>query len=161
MSPVEDQGPGQAVEPHHAFDRVRCCRQDVAKRQRERSIGQFFAGENATTGYFTTVWQRQKDGKYKWVSDMGEPLPMALDAPEMIMAKVADCPPGYRGKPPKQVAKVPAQVDPAQRGGTSLDGTLTWATTVAPDLSRRFTVTIASGGTPVTVQDLQVEAPAK
>ncbi len=118
-------------------------------------------GENATTGYFTTVWQRQKDGKYKWVSDMGEPLPMALDAPEMIMAKVADCPPGYRGKPPKQVAKVPAQVDPAQRGGTSLDGTLTWATTVAPDLSRRFTVTIASGGTPVTVQDLQVEAPAK
>lgn len=118
-------------------------------------------GEGGTSGYFTTVWQRQKDGKYKWIADQGEPLPMALDAPEMIVAKVADCPPGYRGKPPRQAKMVAAPLDPARRGGKSLDGTLTWDAAVATDGARRFVVTMASGGQPVTVQDLQVEAPTK
>ncbi|MBS0482975.1 MAG: hypothetical protein JSR96_12695 [Proteobacteria bacterium] len=118
-------------------------------------------GQGDATGYFTTVWQRQKDGKYKWIADQGEPLPMALDAPEMIVAKVADCPPGYRGKSPKQ-AKVPAApFDPAHRSGRSDDGTLTWDVAVAPNTARRFVVTMAGSGGPVTVQDLQIDPPAQ
>lgn len=117
--------------------------------------------EGGVSGYFTTVWQQQKDGKYKWVADQGEPLPMPLDAPDMIVAKVADCPPGYRGKPPKPVKTAPLPFNPAQRSGKSLDGTLSWDVSVAADHSRRFVVTMASGGQAATVQDLQVEAPAK
>ena len=117
-----------------------------------------------STGYFTTVWQRQKNLSYKWVLDQAEALPMPLDAPEMIAAKVADCPAGYRPerapKPKDFKGSLPA-LDPAHRTGRSLDGTLGWDVTVAPGGAWRFVVTMTSGGKPVTVQDLQVEAPAK
>lgn len=118
-------------------------------------------GEKGASGYFTTVWQRQKDGKYKWVADQGEALPMPLDAPEMIVAKVADCPPGYRGKPVKRPKLPPVPFDPAHRLGKSDDGTLTWDVAVAPSGARRFVVTLLSSGQPATVQDLQVEPEAK
>ena len=78
----------------------------------------------------------------------------------MIVAKVADCPPGYRGKMAKPPKGAAAPFNPVQRSGKSLDGTLGWDVTVAPDRSRRFVVTMASGGQQVTVQDLQIEAPA-
>ncbi|MDE2411835.1 MAG: hypothetical protein KGM18_08705 [Sphingomonadales bacterium] len=117
--------------------------------------------DGGVSGYFTTVWQRQKDGKYRWIADQGEPLPMPLDAPDMIVAKVADCPAGYRGKAPKKGKVAPTPFDPAHRSGASDDGTLTWDVAVAPDHSRRFVITMASGGQPVTVQDLQIEAPGK
>ena len=119
---------------------------------------------DGSTGYFTTVWQRQKDLKYKWVLDQGEPLPMPLDAPEMIAAKVADCPAGYhpeRAPKPKDFKGSLFPLDPAHRAGSSLDGTLGWDVAVMPDGARRFVVTMTSEGKPVTVQDLQVEAPAK
>ena len=116
------------------------------------------------SGYFTTVWQRQKDGKYKWVLDQNEALPFPMDPPEMIAAKVADCPAGYRpgraAKPKDFKGPLPA-LDPARRTGRSLDGTLGWDVTVAPTGARRFVVAMTSGGQSVTVQDLQVEAPAK
>ena len=119
---------------------------------------------DGSTGYFTTVWQRQKDLKYKWVLDQGEPLPMPLDAPEMIAAKVADCPAGYRperaAKPKDFKGSLPP-LDPAHRSARSLDGTLGWDVTVTPDGARRFVVSMMSNGQSVTVQDLQVEAPAK
>ncbi|MEQ1497257.1 MAG: hypothetical protein ABL914_01235 [Novosphingobium sp.] len=119
---------------------------------------------DGTSGYFTTVWQRQKDGKYKWTLDQGDPLPMPLDAPEMIVAKVADCPAGYRAdrasKPRDFKGKLPA-LDPAHLAGRSHDGTLGWDVTVAPTGARRFVVTMTSEGKPATVQDIQTEAPAK
>lgn len=121
--------------------------------------GAWQRGDSA--GYFTTVWQRQKKGDYKWIMDQGDVLPFPLDAPEMIVAKVADCPPGYRGKPVKQDKAPPAPLDPAHRAGKSDDGTLIWDVAVASDGARRFVVTMVSGGAPVTVQDLQVDAPAK
>jgi hypothetical protein len=119
---------------------------------------------DGTTGYFTTVWQRQKDGKYKWLVDQGDALPMPMDPPEMIVAKVADCPAGYRpGRGPKVQdfkGKLPP-LDPSHLAGQSLDGTLGWDVTVSPDGARRFVVTVTSDGKPTTVQDIQVEAPAK
>ncbi|HEX4847067.1 MAG TPA: hypothetical protein VFV30_02890 [Novosphingobium sp.] len=121
-------------------------------------------GPNSTSGYFTTVWQRQKDGKYKWVLDQGEELPMPLDPPDMIVGKVADCPPGYRpgrGPRPKDFKGNLPPLDPARRSGQSLDGTLGWDVTVSPEGARRFTVTMQLEGARATVQDLQVEAPAK
>jgi hypothetical protein len=112
------------------------------------------------SGYFTTVWVRQRDFKYKWVLDQGEELPMPIDAPDMIVAKVADCPPGWRpnsGKPAK--VKAPASIDPIKRAGRSEDGTLAWDVVVAPDGSRRFVVTLRQGAAMATVQDIQAAAP--
>lgn len=119
---------------------------------------------DGTSGWFTTVWQRQKNGSYKWVLDQAEPLPMALDAPEMIVAKVADCPPGYNGRRGPKVKDFKGNLlplDPARRTGQSLDGTLGWEAAVAPDGARRFTVSMQLDGARSTVQDIQVEAPAK
>jgi len=117
---------------------------------------------DGSAGYFTTVWQRQKDGKYKWVLDQGDALPMPLDPPEMIVAKVADCPAGYRpGRGPKPrdfKGDLPA-LDPAHRAGQSLDGTLSWDVTVTPGGARHFVVTMVADGKPAAVEDLQVEAP--
>jgi hypothetical protein len=120
--------------------------------------------DGAKSGWFTTVWQRQKDGRYKWVLDQGDELPMPLDAPDMIVSKVADCPAGYKpqraAKPKDFKGKLPP-LDPARRAGRSLDGTLGWDVTVTPEGARRFVVTMTTGGQQATVQDLQVEAPAK
>lgn len=116
------------------------------------------------SGYFTTVWQRQKNGSYKWLLDQGDALPLPLDEPEMIVSKVADCPSGYRPeraqKPKDFKGKLPP-LDPAHLAGRSLDGTLSWDVTVSPDGARRFVVTMLADGKPATVQDIQVEAPAK
>lgn len=112
-------------------------------------------------GYFTTVWTRQNDYKYKWRLDQGEETPFPLDPPEMIMAKVADCPTGWkpsRGKPPK--IKAPASIDPNHAAGRSDDGTLAWEATVQPDGGRRFVVTLKQGEGMVTVQDIQAAAPS-
>ncbi|MFM5892889.1 MAG: hypothetical protein ACKOQM_00430 [Novosphingobium sp.] len=119
---------------------------------------------DGSTGYFTTVWQRQKNLSYKWVLDQGDSMPFPLDEPEMIAAKVADCPAGYRperaAKPKDFKGNLPA-LDPAHRNGASLDGTLNWDVTVQPDGARHFVVSLMSDGKVQTVQDLQVEAPAK
>jgi hypothetical protein len=116
------------------------------------------------SGYFTTVWQRQKNGRYKWVLDQGDELPMPLDAPDMIVSKVADCPPGYNSRRGPKVqdfkGKLPA-LDPARRTGQSVDGTLGWEATTSPDGARRFVVSMQVDGQRVTVQDLQAEAPSK
>ncbi len=90
------------------------------------------------SGYFTTVWQRQKGGGYKWVLDQGTDLPMALDAPEMIAAKVAECKP----LPPTVVTPV-APGD--RRRGQSDDGTLRWSTAVAADCSRTYRLALWNG----------------
>lgn len=119
---------------------------------------------DGTSGWFTTVWQRQKNGAYKWVLDQGEELPMPLDAPDMIVAKVADCPPGYTGRKGPKVKDFKGNLpplDPARRAGQSLDGTLGWEAAVAPDGARRFTVAMQLDGQRSTVQDIQVEAPAR
>lgn len=120
-------------------------------------------GQADASGYFTTVWQRQKDGKYKWVADQGEPLPLPLDAPEMIVAKVAQCPTaeaaraantGWKGKKPPVVA-----FDPAQRAGASQDGSLTWNVVVQPNGARNFAVNMLLDGKMTPVQVLDVAPP--
>ena len=100
------------------------------------------------TGYFTTVWQRQKDGEFKWVFDQGDPLATPLAAPEMIAAKVADC------SPPRVAITEPGAglaADRKERG--SLDGTLTYSTEVFADGSRQFVVKLWDGKAFKTVID--------
>ena len=91
-------------------------------------------------GWFTTVWQRQEKGGYKWVFDHGDATRDPVAEPDMIGAHVATCPerragprpggPPHRpGKPPKQAKAPPVPFDPTRRDGKSTDGTLTWRVT--------------------------------
>jgi hypothetical protein len=113
------------------------------------------------TGWFSTIWQRQKKGDYKWILDQGDETPMALDAPDMIVAKVAECPPNYRGgkQKRKDVKGKVALGDPAYRTGQSDDATLTWEVRVAPDGARNFTMSLKLDGAMVPVQVVEVAAP--
>lgn len=82
-------------------------------------------------GYFTTVWQRQKNGSYKWVLDQGDALAQPLPEPEMIAGQVADC---SNASPPD----IP--VAAGRTFGWSNDKTLQWIVEVKPDNSRSFRV---------------------
>lgn len=96
---------------------------------------------NGTVGYFTTVWQRQDDGSYKWVLDQGDVLDEPMAEPEMIAATVADCQSPVR---PPVIARVPLPTDPV---GKSRDGTLTWTVSLEADRSRTFGVEYWDGTT--------------
>jgi hypothetical protein len=102
---------------------------------------------DGSVGYFTTVWQRQKNGRYKWVYDGGDGLAQPLAEPELVQADVADCP-AHRG-PLAQRGDFPLAVVSGtleERGGRSVDGTLAWASHYAADGSRTLTVSLSKGG---------------
>lgn len=108
-------------------------------------------------GYFTTVWRRQKKGGYKWMMDQGDALSAPLEAPEMLSALVAECPP--------RRPESPATPDTAERrsagsegGGMSDDGTLSWSYRVAPDRSRTIAVSLRRAGIMTEVLSLSVAA---
>ncbi len=117
-------------------------------------------------GYFTTLWQRQKDGKYKWILDHGDALKEAEPAPEMIAAHIADC--SERGLRPttapavkvgKGSSKVLAPLDPKYRAGKSDDGSLTWEVTVDPSGARNLSVEWKKDGevSPVLIEEVAAE----
>lgn len=117
------------------------------------------------TGYFTTIWRRQKNGSYKWVYDGGDSLKEPLPAPEMISGRIADCPPRTRGaaranSPPEPARKGrpagPPPFDPARRSGRSDDGTLTWEVTVDPSGARNLSIEWRQDGAlqPLTIEEV-------
>lgn len=88
---------------------------------------------------FTTIWQRQDGGSYRWVLDQGFGLEANYDNPEMIAALIADCPAGP--KPRGQDARRAIAWQSAQ----SDDGTLAWRTELKPDCSRTLVVRARRG----------------
>ena len=102
------------------------------------------------------MWQRQRDGAYKWVFDHGDVLAMPQEAPEMISAKVATCPPRRPGSSARPAQAAP--FDPAARSGRSDDGTLTWAVTAEPDGAHNFSAEMTVDGKPAPVVIEQVSA---
>lgn len=123
-----------------------------------------------SAGWFTTIWQRQKKGGYRWVLDHGDTLAEPLAAPEMIAAQIADCPPrqaasagvkAESAKPRRRVGKVaPLPLDPAGRKGQSDDGTLRWDVSVTPDGARNLSVEWRRNGAVEQLLIEQVGAPA-
>ena len=105
------------------------------------------------SGYFTTVWQRQKDGRYKWVMDQGDKLAQPLPEPEMIGGKVAECPKASDDRRRRNPKPAMATISPptcegqqCRGGGAASDGTLVYAYSVAPSGARRFTVQLRQDG---------------
>lgn len=86
---------------------------------------------DGTVGYFTTVWERQRRGEYKWVMDQGDELAQPLEAPAMVGATAAAC--GSQPTPPATLLAGPAdKID----SGASRDGTLRWHVVTSPDGGR-------------------------
>ncbi|MEW9854641.1 hypothetical protein [Novosphingobium sp. M1R2S20] len=112
-------------------------------------------GDAGRTGYFTTVWQRQKNGEYEWVMDQGDDLATPLQEPEMIGTAIASCEP----LPPATLAAdpVPGNV----RRGASRDRTLAWTVRVDPSCGRIVELKLHEGtGKPMTtVLTKRVEPP--
>jgi len=85
-------------------------------------------------GYFTTVWQRQKDGEYRWVMDQGDILAEPLVEPEFIQTQVADC--SNLGAITPPALSVPTGDGQWLKLGESSDKTLRWIVRVESDGSR-------------------------
>ena len=92
---------------------------------------------------FATIWQRQRDGDYRWVLDQGFDLEAGHAQPEMIGARVADCPPGRKRR---DWRRPEVRRGEAWGSGRSNDGTLEWSTAIAADCSRTLTVRTSQGG---------------
>jgi hypothetical protein len=92
-------------------------------------------------GSFVTVWQRQKNGGYKWLLDMSLADEAAPASADTVNATVADCP---RDKREGSLAS-PVPSTPQSRSGQSDDGTLDW-TAHSGEGARNFTLRMIKGG---------------
>ncbi len=97
---------------------------------------------NGGLGAYTTVWQREDDGAYKWVLDLGETLKQPLAEPAMIKAAVGDCPERRSFGQSPQRATIAAD----GLSGAASDGTLSWAVTAAPGQSGALHIYLTQNG---------------
>ena len=107
-----------------------------------------------SVGYFTTVWQRQADGSWKWTLDHGDVLTTARAEGGDIKARQASC---------AKASKTPAPKLGLTRGGKSgggqsTDGSLAWRWLVRTDGSRTFEALQWNGKAWNTVISDSVEA---
>ena len=110
-----------------------------------------------SVGYFTTVWVRQADGRWKWVYDAGNEDKFMRDEGGDIAPVNADCSKGPLAPPPKREIQAGA----IQGGGSSADGSLSWGWTVAPSGERHFFALVWDGKKRQMVIEDKVPAPPK
>ncbi len=107
---------------------------------------------DGSEGYFTTVWLRQNDGRWKWVLDHGDTLAAPRESSDAIASRVASC----KTLP----AAVPA--GPATNGdvrqGAARDLSLVWSSVVAPDGARTVRARLWNGTAFETVLEDTVAA---
>ena len=121
------------------------------------SLGRF-QDPDGLVGSFVTVWQRQRDGDYRWQYDMGAPddpqPPQKQDTAavaneivvtglDMVEGHVADCPKRDETMPPPPALAIN---DARYKVAASPDGTLRWRWEHRDDGSRRVVVYILSEG---------------
>jgi len=110
-------------------------------------------------GYFTTIWQRQRDGSYKWVLDQADMLETPLEEPEMVQAQIADC----RRDDPAQTETGAADSLPTvgEGSGKSQDGSLAYSWAAFEDGGRKLTVYMRQGDAMAEALQSIVPAPAQ
>ncbi|ALR20254.1 MULTISPECIES: hypothetical protein [Sphingobium] len=114
---------------------------------------------DGSVGYFTTIWQRDKKGAWKWIMDHGDTLASPREAPEYLTGKVATC----KRRGPGEGPAVTAAPPPGRKGEAPpapKDESLLWSADVAGDGSRHVTVRMWTGADYETVIDDRVGAPA-
>ncbi|KMS54482.1 MULTISPECIES: YybH family protein [Sphingobium] len=107
---------------------------------------------DGAVGYFTTIWRRDKKGRWQWIMDHGDRLATARATPEFLSGKVATCKRGPQGDapPPSSVKQGDAPPPP--------DESLIWTADVATDGGRQVTVRMWTGAAYETVIDDKVRA---
>jgi hypothetical protein len=117
---------------------------------------------DGSVGYFTTVWQRQSNGDYKWILDQGDTLTQPLAAAEMIAASAADCTPREAAQTftaGESSWSAQAQAAGAVTGnGASRDGTLAYHYLVRPSGARETAVFMLKDGRMQEVMRSEVAA---
>ena len=104
-------------------------------------------------GFFTTVWQKQADGSWKWLVDGGDVLAKPRSLPETPRVHRAAC----KGEAPGP--NMPFAPDGSQSAqGISPDRTLRWAWHVRKDGSRTFTAELWNGRTNEVVVNDEIAA---
>ena len=93
-----------------------------------------------SVGYFTTIWQRQADGSWKWTYDAGD----ELESPRAEGGDVKQTKAACSGTP-STPAEAPASDGARLGSGSSPDGTLRWSWIVLPDGSRAFRAFVWDG----------------
>jgi hypothetical protein len=92
------------------------------------NTGPWYAPDGKAGGYFTTVWQRDRDN-WRWVYDGGGPLkaaPAPVTIPQIHRAACARAP-GAPIVPPPPLTQKQARTTPEDNGrGQSADRTLGW-----------------------------------
>ena len=110
-----------------------------------------------SVGYFTTVWVRQADGRWKWIYDAGNEDKFMRDEGGDIAPVNAACPKVPLAPPPQR--EVPANVKTG--GGSSGDGSLSWGWTVAASGERNFFALLWDGKKRQMVIEDKVAAPPR
>ena len=99
--------------------------------------GPWLRNGGALSGYFTTLWQRQPDGGWKWLLDHGDGVAKPRRAGDAVRSRRASC----QGRPPS----MPAPASPDSGLGSSADNSLIWRWEVAADGGRTIRVLLWNG----------------
>lgn len=99
---------------------------------------------DGSVGYFTTIWRRDKKGRWKWILDHGDTLSTPRAAPDFMTGKVATCKRGHRTEAPSPVSSSGKRGKGDQHAPPP-DESLLWNAGVAPDGGRTVTVSIWNG----------------
>jgi hypothetical protein len=109
-----------------------------------------------SVGYFTTVWQRQADGGWKWIYDAGDALGTLRPEGGDVRHVAASC-----DGTPATPAEAPPAKGATSGSGASPDGTLRWSWIVMPDGARAFRAFLWTGSSYDEVVSDSVAAPAQ
>lgn len=97
---------------------------------------------DGSVGFFSTVWQRQADGGWRWLIDGGD----TLTTPRAAVAQPAETRADCASPPGGLLTPAPYDYPRAKQGaGASTDRTLRWEWTVHTDGSRDFGVYLWNG----------------
>ena len=105
------------------------------------NTGSWVRSRQGTVGYFTTVWQLQDDGSWRWLLDHGNRLDVPRPVGEEPVVQQAACP----SEPLPAPAESQGSVDEDYGVRHSPDGTLRWTWHVTSNGTRTVTIELFDG----------------
>jgi len=103
---------------------------------------------DGSVGYFTTIWQKQADGGWKWILDSGDGSSQPREKPLEPTVRKATCPGPALPPPAYQHPGPPGVETSSEIFGNSADYSLSWHSIQWSSGLREMTVEIANRGTP-------------
>jgi hypothetical protein len=113
------------------------------------NTGSWISPRSGAVGYFTTIWELQPDGNWRWILDHGDVLETPRPVAENPPVRQAICP----ATPLTHAAEDEFEQSP--------DGTLRWAWQVADDNARTVRIELYDGSGYETVLLDEIAAPSQ